>query len=108
MANTLSSICKTHDAALHWHGTLGMRASYPRRLLAMSGNDAHALIELLCDVLRSTGFQERNATGAARLEDPLPGCLHVWWVRLTGHLLIAQGEPQVAWSHFGKAKARHA
>src|SRR5262249_42664418 len=84
-----------------------MRAAYTRCLLAMSGDDAYTLIDLLCDVLWSTGFQERNATGTARLEDPLSGLLHVWWVRLTGHLLVAQGQPQVTRTHFGKAKARH-
>src|SRR5262249_20742123 len=37
----------------------------------------------------------------------LTGVLHLWRIGLTGHLLVAQDEPQVTWAHFGKAKARH-
>src|SRR5437867_2911416 len=98
---------RTCVASLHEHRALRMGTAYSRRLLAMPGDDADALVNLACDVFRSAGFQERNATRAARGEDPLTGFLHVWRIRLTGHLLVAQDQPQVTRAHFGKAKARH-
>src|SRR6266571_8612194 len=99
--------CRTCIPPLHGHGALRMGAAYSRRLLAVPGNDADALVNLACDVFRSAGLQERDATRLARGEDPLTGVLHLRRIRLTGYLLIAQDEPQVTRAHFGKAKARH-
>src|SRR5437867_3308181 len=100
--------CRTCIPSLHGHGALRMGMAYPRRLLAVPGDDADALVDLTHDILRSAGLQERDATRLARGEDPLTGVLHLRRIRLTGHLLIAQDQSQVTRAHFGKAKARHA
>src|SRR5437016_790994 len=92
---------------LHGHHALCMGAADPRRLLAVSGDDTDALVNLAHDSLRGAGLQERDATRAARSEDPLTGLLHLWRIRLTGHLLVAQDQAQVTRTHFGEAKARH-
>src|SRR5262249_3741383 len=73
IGNACQSWSSPLDAALHRHSALGMRAPYLRRLLAVSGDDAHALIDFPRDALWSTGFQECQATGTARFEDPFPG-----------------------------------
>ena len=82
-----------------------MGAAYSRRLLAVSSNDADALVNLAPDIFRATGLQEGEAPRAARGEYSLSGILHLRRIRLTGHLLVAQDEPKVTWTHFGKAKA---
>src|SRR5262245_35366455 len=84
-----------------------MGAADPRRLLAVPGNDADALVNLPPDTFRRAGLQEGDATRAARGENPLPGVLHRWRIRLTGHLLVAQNQSQITRTHFGKAKAMH-
>src|SRR5215510_13298763 len=99
--------CRTYVPSLHGHSALRMGTAYSRRLLAVPGDDADALVDPTYDILRSAGLQERDATCAAGGEDPLTGVLHLRRIRLTGHLLVAQDEPQVTRAHFGKAKARH-
>src|SRR4029450_867473 len=99
--------CRSCVLSLHGHRALSLAAAYPRRLLAVPGDDADALVDLTNDILRSAGLQERDTTRAAGGEDPLTGVLHLRRIRLTGHLLIAQDQSQVTWAHFGKAKARH-
>src|SRR4029450_9870206 len=98
---------RTYVPSLHGHSALRMGTAYSRRLLAVPGDDADALVNLTYDVFRSAGLQERNAPRTAGGEDPLTGVLHLRRIRLTGHLLIAQDQAQVTWAHFGKAKARH-
>src|SRR5712691_8818118 len=100
-------LCSISVASLHWHGTLRMGAADLRRLLAVPSDDADALVDLAPDIFRGTGLQKGDAARAARSEDPLPGVLHLWRIRLTGHLFVAQDQSQVTWAHFGKANARH-
>jgi hypothetical protein len=80
-----------------------MGTAYSRCLLAVPGDDADALVNLAPDTFRGAGLQERDATRAARGEDPLSGFLHLWRIRLPGHLLIIQNQSQITWAHFGKA-----
>src|SRR5215510_68138 len=93
--------------SLHGHGALRMGTAYSRCLLAVPGDDADALVNLAPDTFRGAGLQERDATRAARGEDPLSGLLHLWRIRLPGHLLIVQDQPQITRAHFGKTNARH-
>ena len=84
-----------------------MGAANPRRLLAVPSDDTDALVNLVCDIVRSAGLQKRDAMRVARGEDPLSGVLHCRRIRLAGYLLVAQDKPQVTRAHFGKANARH-
>jgi hypothetical protein len=43
-----------------------MGAAYPRRLLALPGDDADALVNLARNILRSASLQKRDATRPAR------------------------------------------
>src|SRR4029453_11737754 len=93
--------------SLHGHHALRMGTAYSRCLLAVPSDDADALVNLAPDTFRGAGLQERDTTRAARGKDPLSGFLHLRRIRLPGHLLIVQNQPQITWAHFGKANTRH-
>src|SRR5207237_1973931 len=92
---------------LNGHRSFLLGAADPRGLLAVSGNDAHTLVELGDDVLGRAGFKKRHAVFAAGGEHALARLFHLGRIWISRNRQIAERQPQVAGSQFGETEARH-
>src|SRR5215831_15977749 len=94
-------------SVLHRHRSPLVSPADPCGLLAVAGDDAHALVELGGNILRRAGLEKRHAVFPAGGEDALARLSHFRRIRVARHRQIAERQSQIAGSQFGKAEARH-
>src|SRR5271166_3321931 len=101
------SLLSARQRPLHRHRSLLVRAADNCRLLTVTGDDAHSLIELGDDVLGCSGFEKRDAVYPAGGKDAFARLLHLRRVRLARDRHVPEHQSQIAGSQFGEAEPGH-
>src|ERR1051325_9960391 len=85
-----------------------MGAAGPGGVLAMPGDDAHPLVELLRDRLGGARLKKGDAVLPAGGKHLVPRLLHLRRVWIARHLAVTEREREIARPQLGKADAGHA
>src|SRR5256885_14139867 len=96
VANEAGFFLRNSEELLRWQCALLVGAADAGSLLAMTGDDAHPLVELLRDRLGRAGLEKGDTVLAAGGEHLVARLLHLRGVGVARHLAIAVRKGEIA------------